>query len=38
VPLVESVGGVVFFDERFTLFQAAGAGLILAGASLALRR
>ena len=38
VPLVVSIGGVIFFDERFTLLQAGGGGLILAGAALALRR
>jgi len=31
IPLVISIGGILFFDEHFTLLQAIGGGLILAG-------
>ena len=38
VPLVVAVGGVAFFDERFTAPQVTGAAMILAGAVAAVRR
>lgn len=38
VPLIISLGGVVFFDEHFTLFQMCGAALILGGSFVAVRR